>query len=192
MKNQGFTIVELLSVIAIVAIITAIVGTSGLMFINSQRLNVAIDQVHRAMQEAKSNAVRDSLTWQVSFREGVDGDGTQVTQWAIHKATISPHQADWQNLHPTVRIVDWDLLDSTNETTFYRYTTGINAGTWRIQFNYKGNTNGQLGRIAIGLRSEGYDNSNRKLRCVLASTLIGVMRTSTQQPVPSSDGKYCY
>ena len=55
-----------------------------------------------------------------------------------------------------------------------------------MQFNYKGNTNGQLGRITLSLRSGGTAK-----RCVFVSTLLGGMRTAKDQAQPK-DGKYCY
>jgi len=45
-------------------------------FIEARRLNIAQDQVYRAMREAQSNATHAKLNWQVSFRE-VD----EVVQW---------------------------------------------------------------------------------------------------------------
>lgn len=188
----GFTLLELLVVSSMIALLTAIAGTSWLAFINSQRLNVAINQVARAMQEAKSNAIRDGLIWQASFREGLDEDGVQLTQWAVHKATISPHQAYWQNLHPNVRLVNPDIHpNDRNETTLYTYTSGINTGVRRIQFNYKGNTNGQMGRITLAYRHSDPNNDKRKLRCVIVSTLLGLLRQSSEQPILEDD-RYCY
>jgi len=189
----GFTLIEVLVVVAMIGILSAIGVPSWLAFTNSQRLNTARDQVYLAMKEAQSNAKRDKLTWQASFREG-EVDGQPVTQWAVHLASVSPHEAPWQNLDPSVRIVDTDI-DSRdrNETTFYRYSSGVNEGVWRVRFNYHGHPNSvrDLGRLTLASRNSDPTNRNRKLRCVYLSTLLGSMRTSSQQRTKKDD-RYCY
>ena len=190
--NLGFTLIELLTVISLMAILATIAGASWRTFINSQQLNAAIDQAARAMQEAKSNAIRDGVTWQASFREGKDEDGEPVTQWAVHKKSVSPDRAYWHNFNPNVRIVDPDIhLDDRNETTLYRYSSGDNKGVRRIQFNHHGNTNGQLGRLTLAYRHSDPNNNRRKLRCVIVSTLLGLWRKSNEQPT-LDEGRYCY
>lgn len=182
---------EVLAVVAIIGIISAIAVPTWQSFIEGQRLNTARERVYLAMKEAQSNAKRDKYTWQASFREW-EVDGQPVTQWAVHLASVSPHEAHWQNLDPAVRIVDPDINPSDrNETTLYRYASGENEGVRRIQFNHHGHPNGQLGRLTLASRNSDPTNPNRKLRCAIVSTLLGVIRTSSQQPTLDS-GRYCY
>ncbi|HBW90069.1 MAG TPA: prepilin-type cleavage/methylation domain-containing protein, partial [Cyanobacteria bacterium UBA11149] len=68
-STAGYTLIEIIIIVAIIGILSAIIAPSWLSFIERQRLNTAQDQIYRAMQEAKSNALRDKITWQVSFRK---------------------------------------------------------------------------------------------------------------------------
>ena len=189
-QDAGFTLAEVLAIAAIIGIFAGIAVPSWLSFVGERRLSTSIDQVYWVVKKAQSNAKNESLTWQASFREFMLADGTYITQWAIHSASLSPHLAAWHNLDPHVRIVDVDIdpMD-LNESTFYVYPSGVNQGTRRVRFNFYGNTNGQLGRLTLGLRSE--NHPQRKLRCLIVSTLLGAVRVSENQAT-SSSGRYCY
>lgn len=150
----------------IVGILSAIAAPSWLNFLNQQRLSVAQNELYRAMAQAKNNATRDKLTWQVSFREQ-----NQTVQWAIHPSTTLPNDANWQNLNSKIR------LDGEN-TTFRQDSSSSEYEVKATQFNYLGAIDGQqaLGRITITTKSR-----NQMKRCVFVSTLIGGMRTDRNQ-----------
>lgn len=186
-STAGFTLLELLIVVTLFGIISAIVAPSCNAFVNRLRLNTAQNQVYRAMQEAKSNAVRDKVTWQASIREN-----NGVVQWAVHPAesgTSVPVGVQWNNLDPSVQVYKDKNARGTCETTFSKTkaTKGCPLGPWRVQFNYIGNTNGQLGQITLIA-----GNSSNVKRCVYASTLIGTLRTGKEHRKPNSSKKYCY
>lgn len=130
----------------------AIAAPGWLGFVQRNQLKTAQEQIHRASHEAISNAKKNKLVWQVSFRQGA-----LQSQYAIHQALTTPDNNQWQNLGEHVKI------DEDN-TTFYQEKNNI----WRVQYNHQGNTNGRLGRITLVARSGG------ELRyCVIANTLIG-------------------
>ncbi|MBW4488213.1 MAG: prepilin-type N-terminal cleavage/methylation domain-containing protein [Trichocoleus desertorum ATA4-8-CV12] len=167
--NSGFTLLEVLVVVLVIGSLSAIAAPSYLAFLNIQSLNSAQNAVYRSLQEAKSNSIRQKLTWQVSFREQ-----NGMSQWVIHPQNTNPLLLNWHNLSPTVQIDD-------AETTFTQ-----SGGIWRVQFNYKGNVNGQLGRVTLASRQGG-----KAKRCVLTSTLIGAIRTAKENRSPQN-GKFCY
>ncbi|MBD2204050.1 type II secretion system protein [Calothrix sp. FACHB-1219] len=168
-SNSGFTVVELLAVILVVGILSAIAVPNWLSFVNVRRLNVAQDEVYRAMRQAQSEAKKQKLTWQASFRES-----NGIVQWAIHPANMNPVNANWNDLDAAVRLDQETTLQQSN-------------GVRRIQFDHMGTVEQPpLGRITLSSKKGG-----KAKRCVFVSTILGAMRTSKEQNT-AQDGKYCY
>lgn len=169
-STSGFTLLELIIVVALLGIVSAIAAPAWSGFVSRQSLNTAQDQVYRAMQEAKSNAKLQKLTWQFSIREQ-----NRVVQLAVHPATINPANATWNNLDKRVR------LDP--ETTLQK------SGTIRrIQFDYHGNVRKPpLGRVTLSSKQGG-----KTKRCVVVSTIIGTLRTAKERRKQDSDKRFCY
>ncbi len=185
-STDGFTLLELTILVVVIGILGAIAAPAWNNFINRQRLNTAQNQVYLAMQEAKSNAALQKVTWQVSFREN-----NGAVQWAVHSAksgTFIPPEVQWNTLDPALQVYKDKNNKGKCETTFDQQTHRCPTnGPWRVQFNYITNTNGQLGQITLTPKHD----SNIK-RCVYVSTLIGTMRTGQEHSKPNKSDKYCY
>jgi len=168
--------------VIITGILSAIAIPSWLSFVNILRLNSAQNQIYLAMREAQSNAIRDKITWQASFREIVDQNGEDLMQWAIHLASINPVNASWYNLEPGVHLDD--------ETTLQK-----SAGVSRVQFDYRGHVVLQPPNLVLGRMTLSIPDGSAAKRCVFVSTYLGTLRYGQDHPSPVlENGKiyFCY
>lgn len=190
----GFTMIEALIILLIVGIFSAIVAPSWLMFINNQRLKASLDRAYSAMELARSNAKRDKISWQASFKEV--GENVQV---AVHPADIPPAQLpanQWKNLEPQIQI-------DTQETTVLQVNENNeqkeNGRIRRVMFNFRGcpvsrkdHDCTQTSIRAKGTLTLHHPNLRNSQRCIIISTLLGHKRTSKRQSKRNDDKRYCY
>ncbi len=193
--DAGFTFLEILILVILIGIFSAIAAPSWLMFINNHRLKQSLDRAYWAMELAQSNAKRDKIAWQASFKEV--GNTVQV---AIHKSDISPAKVpanQWKSLEHQIRI-------NRNDTTLRKVNENTNEvkenGTvWRAMFNYRGcpvyNKTDECGLTSIlakGNLTLSHPNLKNGDRCVIISTLLGHTRTSQRQSTANQYGRFCY
>ncbi|MEG3849254.1 pilus assembly FimT family protein [Microcoleus sp. herbarium13] len=197
-SDAGFTFLEILILVTLIAIFSAIAAPSWLMFINNHRLKQSLDRAYWAMELAQSNAKRDKTSWQASFKQV--GNTVQI---AIHKSDISPAQVpanEWKSLESQIKINENDTtLREVNEDTNQVTKDGT---VWRAMFNYRGcpvyNQTDECGLTSIlakGNLTLSHPNLPKGDRCVIISTLLGHQRTSKRQSKPNPDNnknRFCY
>ena len=171
-SSNGFTVLETLIVVVIIGILTAIAGPSWLSFVENRRLDVAQDRVYFALRQAQSQAQKQKVTWQASFRER-----NGIVQWVVHPASINPVNINWNNLDPNIRL--------DQETTLQLLKS---QGIRQIQFDYRGSVKKPpLGRITLSTKYGG-----RTKRCIFISTILGAIRRVKERDKPNRKGDFCY
>ncbi|MDI9636504.1 type II secretion system protein [Geitlerinema splendidum] len=176
-KNSvaGFTMIEALSVVAVLGIMSAIAGPSWSAFTHLQQLNTAQNQVYRAIRQAQSEAKREKATWQASFRH-VEINGQLIAQWSVHRSVSNPsigipisslpptdpnyYAVNWQNFPDNI-LIDTELnLKGSRETTLDWADTDRNGSrdVWRVKFDHHGTLdNGIAGQGQITLILQGLE-----------------------------------
>ena len=155
-SNSGFTLIETITALLMIGILSAIAAPSWFALIKTQHLNIAQDQVYRAMREAQSQAKKEKLTYHASFRTQ-----NNILQWAVHPATIDPSNAKWNDLDASVQL---DVVESTLQ---------LSNGVRRVRFDHIGGVTPPLGKITLSSKPGGTAK-----RCVIVSTILGAMRTA--------------
>jgi prepilin-type N-terminal cleavage/methylation domain-containing protein len=120
-KNQaGFTLIEMLAVIVIIAILSAIAAPSWLAFVSRQRVNKANDAILAALLDAQKEAKKYKRDYSVSFKQ----NSNNVPVFAIHPGNTPPpdSSASWRSLSNEIELKPGQLfiysnLDITNTST---------------------------------------------------------------------------
>ncbi|MDF0555814.1 prepilin-type N-terminal cleavage/methylation domain-containing protein [Kamptonema sp. UHCC 0994] len=133
--DTGFTLIELLILLLIIGILSSIAAPGWLAFINNQRLRTSQSRVYGALQLAQSNAKRDKVAWQATFR--TQGN---LVQWAVHPATTDPTSLPVSTSPSSAPNVWYSLEDKISISTTGTGATNLlpGSGTYIAIFNRQG------------------------------------------------------
>jgi prepilin-type N-terminal cleavage/methylation domain-containing protein len=106
-SQDGYTLIEVLVVVVMVGILSAIAAPGWLSFTNNQRARTSQSRIYSAVKDAQSTAKTKKIGYQVSFRTN-----NGVGQYVAHPTSSKPADIDtagwdalqWQNVESGVTI----------------------------------------------------------------------------------------
>ena len=113
-SDRGFTMIELIVVVLMIAILSAIAAPGWLTFVNRQRVSKVNDVVLSSLQEAQREAKRTKQKYSVSFR--MDNNNPQVTVHLFGTDITSPNYNGWKSLTSDVGVNPKQIWVGTNLT----------------------------------------------------------------------------
>ncbi len=187
-NTSGFTLLEVLVVIAMVGILSAIAAPSWLAFVARQRLNKANDTVLAALQEAQTQAKKTKVSYSVSFK--IENKAAKI---AVHPDSIQASKVNakfWKLIGEGLEIKSNQILLGTNLIDKNKGNSNkikSLSGYETIAFDYTGTLPKDAEvplKIVLAVPKNTTSNklqpSNIK-RCVIVETFIGGMRTAKDE-----------
>jgi prepilin-type N-terminal cleavage/methylation domain-containing protein len=194
---SGFTLIELIAVVTIAGILSAIAAASFEALQNTRRINAAQGEIFNAIKEAQSRAKKEKISYQVSIRRNPTGSGE--IQIGVHNAKFpsGPNAGQYRgdvdnwNWRPIVS----DLKDSQRVVVGATGGSITSIGPQRvicIRFDSKGILD--LGGNCISLndryivvKGERSTGANQKLRCIRTTSALGGITSLKQGEASCKD-----
>jgi prepilin-type N-terminal cleavage/methylation domain-containing protein len=199
--DSGFTLIELIVVVAMVGILAAIAAPSWLGFVAQQRVNKVKDTVFTTLADAQREAKKNKRTYNVAFRYNQTNKASEILVYPGDPQPLANIQSSttWKAIGQDVGVKPGQVYIYTNlnaaihnnKSTPNVIATTPGGGT--ISFDFMGTLiqpdlgsaaannaidNSSLGlKIAVAAPSPGGISATGTKNCVIIDTLIGGMRS---------------
>lgn len=187
----GFTLIEVIVVLLIIAVLVAIAAPSWNALLNRQRVGIIRDQAAQVIRQTQAEARRRNLAWVLVFDTSTD-----PPRFASQLQPLGEDERTAPLLTDTSGITNWETLGKGEvKENQVEVATAPPGALNQIVFD----ANGAVDQVsaaqsrAIGTRPYifavnvrhrgGGDNANR---CVIVDTLLGATRTAEGGDCPPS------
>jgi Tfp pilus assembly protein FimT len=164
-SDRGYTIIELLVIVIMLGVLSAIAAPGWLGFINRQRVRTVNDRVFQSLRTAQSEAKRTKQPVTIKFDKSVDPP----------TVTFDPPLAtggSTQTLN-----AGGEIKPRTIELTFNK-PDATNPNISSIVFDYQGKPPTDKIQFAVTVAPFGSASNTSAKQCAIVDTLIGGMRTA--------------
>ncbi|HBE20097.1 MAG TPA: prepilin-type cleavage/methylation domain-containing protein [Cyanobacteria bacterium UBA11149] len=119
-RDRGFTMIEMIAVVIIIAVLSAIAAPGWLAFVNRQRVSKVNDVVFSSLQEAQREAKRTKYNYSLSLR--INNTTDKIPQVAVDRYDTNnpiscinvPANCNWKNLTSEVGVKPNQVWVGTN------------------------------------------------------------------------------
>ena len=172
-KSLGFTLIEVLVVMIMVGILSAIAAPSWLSFVNNQRINTSQTKIYQAIKVAQSDAKIRNLSnadrSRIIFKTG-------LTTNAFRSDNVRSN-AGQQSLEPGVTI------SSVPATLPVMPVSDADAGQPYIEFDSRGLVYDPNNQIAYPICIQLSVANSQKKRWIAIRTLLGAVVTGSEDTI---------
>jgi prepilin-type N-terminal cleavage/methylation domain-containing protein len=155
-QNQGFSLIEVSVIVAVMGLLAASAAPSFLRWVNNAKADNALAQVEGALKEAQAEAIKRSQPCTVTIGQTITASVTGSDP-AISCLSTGP------------RNLDVDVLNEGNASGLTIATQGGVPAS--IQFSHKGSTISD--DVIVIFRTD----NTADMKCLAISNGIGIMRT---------------
>lgn len=174
---EGFTLLEILVVLVVMGMMAAIAAPSWTKFKANREVTLARDQLRQGIQQAQTASMTKQSSWQFSLRKQKQ---KEHLEWAIH-----PNDQDWRDVQA------WQPLSSNVQLyeadTTLAHRKDVDYEVYYVRFGFNGEVKYRLSTVTLTDKSSLAQN-----RCVVISTLLGLLRNGEEHPSPNNNGRQCY
>jgi prepilin-type N-terminal cleavage/methylation domain-containing protein len=166
-SSAGFTLIEVLAVIIIIAILAAVAAPSWLQYMNNQRIGAVKSDLIQALRRAQQEAIKERQTVEVEFRTPNNLGGAENVP-AVDSTATGIQLLGEGNIRPDTVFMDVYSFEGQGGTK-------DDADDQTISFDYQGTVRQENLPFVINIKAN--PNSNKQ-QCVIVASLIGTVKTA--------------